>query len=148
MGALVDPAFLARVGDLPNLAHPELLDQRRDGVVVHQRVRHRFAGSLSSAVTRVIDPAKLTWVEESTYDLARGTASFRIVPDHYAGKLRCEGDIAFVASGDTTTRRVTGELSVKVPLVGRAVERAIVSGLEDHLRAEGALLQQWLEVNG
>jgi hypothetical protein len=30
--------------------------------VVHLDVRFRFTGNLSSAVTKVVDPAKLTWV--------------------------------------------------------------------------------------
>jgi len=41
-------------------------------------------------------------------------------------------------------RRVEGDLAVSVPLVGRRVERAIVSGLEDHLQAEADLLASWL----
>ena len=61
---LLDPAFLVRLGQLPKLGRPELLDQREDGDVVHRRVRFAFAGQLSAAVTAVVDPARLTWVEE------------------------------------------------------------------------------------
>jgi hypothetical protein len=148
VAALIDPAFLARLGELPKLGAPELLDQVRDGERVVQRVRHRFTGALSPAVTRVIDPAKVVWVEEATFDLAARTATFHIVPEHYAGKLRCTGTYTFTARGGSTVRHAAGDLTVRVPLVGRLVERAIVSGLEDHLRAEAALLQEWLEVNG
>jgi hypothetical protein len=146
LAALMDPEFLACLGDLPNLDKPEILDQTRDGAHVVQRVRYRFTGSLSPAVTRVIDPAKVTWVEETTYDLGARSATFRVVPDHYGGKLRCEGRYTFVEQPDGTLRRSEGDLVVKAPLVGRIVERAILSGLRDHFATEAALLAEWLEV--
>jgi hypothetical protein len=153
LAALVDPRFLDGLGALPNLAPPIVLDLTRtdDGRRLVHRVRYRFTGSLPSAVTRVVDPAKLTWVEETTYDVPGRRASFTIVPDHYAGKLRCTGSHAFVESAGTTTRRIDGDLSVSVPIVGRRVEKAIVGGLREHFDTEGALLGAWLrapDVNG
>ena len=145
MGALVDPRFIASLGRLGDLGEPELLDQRTEDGIVHQRVRYRFTGKLSSAVTRVIDPARLTWVDECAYDLAAGSARFRIVPDHYANRLRCSGRYHFdEEASDRTRRSAEGELSVSYPLVGRAVERAIVSGLESHFDDEAALFEEWL----
>ena len=149
LAALLDPEFLRCLGDLPNLGAPEVLSQERAGDVVVQRVHYAFTGSLSAAVTRVIDPKKVTWVDETTYDLGVRQATFRIIPDHYGNKLRCHGTHVFTSRADGgTIRNVEGELTVKVPLVGRIVERAIASGLEDHLRAEADLLAEWVEVKG
>jgi hypothetical protein len=39
---------------------------------------------------------------------------------------------------------VEGDLTVSYPLVGRAVERAILSGLQDHLAGEADLLARRL----
>jgi hypothetical protein len=143
--ALLDPAFVSSLGDLPKLGAPEVLDQRRDGDIVVQRVRYVFTGELSVAVTRVIDPRKVTWIDETTYHLRAHRATFRIIPDHYAGKLRCEGTYSFTDVSTGTARRADGELSVRVPLVGRVVERAIVSGLEEHMEEEARLLAEWVE---
>ena len=44
---------------------PDVLDQRVDGDLVRQRIRYAFVGDLSPAVTAVVDPDKLTWVEQS-----------------------------------------------------------------------------------
>lgn len=148
IAALLDPEFLRCLGDLPNLDPPEVLDQHRDGDRVVQRIRYRFTGSLSPAVSRVVDPKKVTWVDETTYDLTARHATFRIVPDHYVGKLTCSGTYEFTDGGATTLRRVAGELSVSVPLVGRVVERAIMSGLKEHIDTEGELLREWLEPSG
>jgi hypothetical protein len=148
IAALLDPEFLRCLGDLPNLAPPEVLDQRRDGDIVVQRTHYRFTGALAPAVTRVIDPKKVTWVDEVTYDVVARHATFTIVPDHYVNKLTCSGSYEFTERESTTVRRVVGDLRVRVPLVGKVVERTIVSGLEEHLTTEADLLREWLEPAG
>jgi Protein of unknown function (DUF2505) len=142
--ALLDRDFIAATADLPKLGEPEVLSQERDGDRVHQRIRYRFTAELSSAVTRVVDSAKLTWVDDARYDLTSHTARHRIVPDHYADRLKASYDVALEPLGDSTRRVATGELTVHVPLVGGRVERAIVSGLEEHAAAEAELLGRWV----
>jgi hypothetical protein len=142
--ALLDREFIAETASLPKLGSPEVLEQTRDGDRVHQRIRYRFTAELSSAVTRVIDPAKLTWVDDTRYDLTSHTARHRILPDNYADRLQASYDVALEPLGDSTRRVATGELTVHVPLVGGRVERAIVSGLEEHATAEAELLGRWV----
>ena len=140
-----EPRFYELLGDLPKLGKPEVLDRREDGAVVHLAVRFRFTGHLSPAVTRVVDPARLTWVEESVHDLERLTKTFRMKPDHYPDRLRSEGSARCdVVDGGGCSRRSEGDLAVKVPLVGRTVEGAIVSGLREHLAAEVEVVERLL----
>lgn len=142
--ALTDPAFTESLAELPNLGRPELLEQRTLGGRVHQRVRYHFAGELSSAVTRFVDPGKLSWVQVTILDPASHTADFHIEPDHYAGILDCRGRFTLQAEGASTRRTAEGELKVHIPLVGRKAEQAIVSGLVDHARHEADILSTWL----
>src|SRR5262249_58228996 len=79
---LLDREFIAATASLPKLGEPELLEQQRDGDRVHQRVRYRFTAELSSAVTRVIDRAKLTRIDDARCDLTTHTARHRILPDY------------------------------------------------------------------
>jgi hypothetical protein len=141
--ALLDRAFIAATAQLPKLGEPELLGQERDGDHVHQRIRYRFTADLSPAVARVVDPAKLTWIDDARYDLTSHTSRHRILPDNYGDRLEAAYDVALESLGDSTRRLVTGELKVHVPLVGGRVERAIVSGLEEHAAAEADLLGNW-----
>src|SRR3712207_4559568 len=83
-----NPRFYELLGELPKLGKPEVIDRRADGSVVNLAVRFRFTGNLSGAVTKVVDPAKLSWVEESVHDLDRLTMTFQMKPDHYADRLR------------------------------------------------------------
>ena len=146
--AFADPGLYAALAELPKLGAPELLDCTVDGDVAHLRVRYRFTGDLSSAVKAVIDPAKLTWIDDSKHDLARRTVTFTMLPDHYADRFRAGGSYRFdAAPGDSgsTIRTTTGDIKVKALLVGGAVERAIVSGLGEHQQAEIAIVERWLK---
>lgn len=147
-GALLDPAFLERLATLPKVGRPELLDQREDGDLVHRRVRYAFVGALSSAVTAVVDPAKLTWIQESTLDRRTHRTTFRIVPDHYRDRLAASGTFTLQSAGDGTRRVAEGDLRVRFPLVGSKVERAIVSGLQEHAAAEERAMREWLASEG
>lgn len=146
--ALTDPRFLARLALLPNLGGAELLRREVDGDLVHLDVRYAFAGTLSSAVTAVVDPDKLTWVDAATFDRASSRSEHRIVPDHYGSRLTCSYTAAVTAAPDGARRTVEGELKVHFPLVGGRVERAIVSGMEEHARLEAAALDDWIAEQG
>lgn len=143
---LVDPDFLVELGRLPNLGRPELLSQDRSGPKLHQKVRYRFAGQLSAVVTAVVDPGRLTWVEETVLDTTTHITRFRILPDHYPDRLTCSGTFTLGAGAGPqhTMRRTEGDLRVSFPLVGRKAEAAIVLGLSDHAEAETVALDRWL----
>lgn len=146
--ALLDREFVAATAELPKLGAPELLELQRDGDHVRQRIRYRFTAELSGAVTRVVDPNKLTWVDDARYDLTTHTSRHRILPDNYGDRLHAAYDVALESLGNSTRRVATGELTVHVPIVGGRVERAIVSGLEEHAAAEADLLTSWIDEHG
>lgn len=144
---LLDPEFLSRLAELPRLGAPELLGTEVDGDTVRQRVRYRFAGELSRAVTAVVDPDRLTWVEETAYDRSAHRGEHRIVPDHYANRLAGSYTSQLepaAGSGERTVRTIEGEVRVRFPLVGGKVEKAIVGGLTDHAGLEADVLSRWL----
>lgn len=134
--AYADPELYASFTDLPRAGGPEVLEHRVDGDTVVLRVRWRFTARLSGAARAVIDPARLTWVETTEHDLAGLRATFRMDADHDADRFACKGSFRFIEDGTATIRVVEGELRVKAPLVARAVEGAIVSGLEEQLQSE------------
>jgi hypothetical protein len=143
--AFVSDDFLLELGRLPKLGSPAFLDRHEEGHRIRQRVRYAFVGRLSPAVTAVVDPKRLTWVEDALIDPVAHTVSFAILPDHYAGMLEASGKVTLTASPNGgTTRRTAGEVKVRVPFVGRKVEAAIVSGLRDHAALEADAIDQWV----
>jgi hypothetical protein len=143
--AFLDPGLLERMGELPKLGRPDLLSQDDDGTVVRQRVRYRFSGELSSAVRRVVDPGRLTWVEESVVDRRTHRTTWTIRPDNYAGRLAASGTFTLEPVAPDRTRRIAeGEIKVSFPLVGGRVEMAIVAGLREHADLEVGVVNDWL----
>ncbi|MBK5287996.1 MAG: DUF2505 family protein [Acidimicrobiia bacterium] len=141
---LIDPGFLVLMAELPKLGAATVLDQRRDDDLMVQDVRYLFQAELSRAVTRVVDPKLLTWVERSTCNLTTHVTECEIRPDHYDGLL-AGGYRSTIVGGPTATRRtLTGEIKVRMPLVGGKVERAIIGGLEENAMAQIGLIETWL----
>ena len=133
-----------RLGGTDKLGPPDVLDRTESGSRVTLRIRYRFVADLSPAVTAVVDPGKLTWVEQSVHDLDARSVDVTLHPDHYADRLRCTGRYGYTARGDATVRQIDGELKVKALLVGGQVEKAIVSGLKEHLQAEAPQVEAYL----
>lgn len=142
--AYADPALYEAFSGLPRADRPEVVDHRDDGDEIVLRVRWRFSAHLSPAARAVIDPARLSWVEESRHDLARRQVRFRMLADHYADRFTCAGQYRFEPNGSGTRRLIEGDLTVKALLVARAVEQAIVSGLEDQLTSEVPIVEAFL----
>lgn len=141
----LDPRLLEELATLPQLGRPELLSSTTDGDVVTRQIRYAFAGELSPAVTRVVDPERLTWVEHSEFDRRAHRGLLRVRPDHYADRFTCSATVTFEPAGAGSRRVIEGELRVRFPFVGGAVERAIVAGLRDHAAAEERVVQAWLD---
>ena len=144
--AYTDPALYAALDGLPKLSEPDVIGHEVDGDTVVLQVRYRFGGELSAAARAIIDPARLTWVERSTHDLARRSTTFTMVPDHSADRFRCQGSYRFDPVDGGCRRRGEGDLRVKALLVAGAVEGAIVSGLKEHLVDEVPVVEG--SVNG
>lgn len=139
----------ARLDGLGKLGGPEVLDRQVDGSVVRLAVRYRFVGHLAPAVTAVLDPARLTWVEHTTHDLAERTVSFRLVPDHYRDRLTSNArGVVVPGRRSGSVRSITGTLKVRAVLVASTVERAIVSGLREHLAAEAPVVDRTILEGG
>ena len=133
------------LGGTDKLGPPDVLDRTEDGDTVTLRIRYRFVADLSPAVTAVVDPQRLTWVERSVHDLAARSVAVTLHPDHYTDRLRCTGAYRYTTRGDGTVRQIDGDLRVKALLVAGAVERAIVSGLKEHLQAEAPQVETYLQ---
>ncbi len=144
-----DPGLYPWFAKLPKVQVPEVLSREvvatdPAGDTIRLRIRYRFGGHLDAAVRTVVDPAKLTWVDESIHDLAARSVTFTLQPDHYGRHFRGRGHYRFVDTDDGCRREATMEIKVAFPFVGRAVENAIASGLKEHLADEVSIVESYL----
>ena len=142
--ALLDPDFVHTTTDLPMLGGAEVLECTRNEQTARLRVRHKFTAPLSRAVTSVIDPDKLTWVDDGTFDLAAFRSEHVLLPDNYADRLDAHYVSTLVADGAGARWTVHGSLDVHAPLVGGKVAHVIVDGLREAVGAQGARLDDWI----
>jgi hypothetical protein len=142
--AYADPGLYPTLVGLPKLGDIEVLRHELAEQTARFAIRFAFTGNLPSAVTAVVDPARLTWVQESVHDLGNATVTFRLVPDHYPDRLSASGTARVRAAGEGCTRVVAGDLRVKALLVSAKVEQAIISGLEEYLVAEAPAVERYL----
>lgn len=142
-----DPAFHESLDGLGRIGSPDVLDHRVDrrtnGDVVHLAVRWRFTGDLPSAALAIVTPDRLTWVERTELDVDARTSRSVIAPDHYPDRLSAHATARFAVTGTGSTRTSIGELKVRALLVGGQVERAIVSGIREHLALEAEAAERW-----
>jgi hypothetical protein len=142
--AFLDPEFVRSTADLPKLGGAEVVECTRDEHTARLRVRYHFTAPLSRAVTSVIDPEKLTWIDDATFDLAAFRAEHVLLPDHYADRLDAKYRSTLTPSGSGARWVLQGSLDVHAPLVGGKVARVIVDGLREAAAAQGARLDDWI----
>ena len=141
-----DPAFYELLRDLPRVGQPEVRDRVVNGHLITMRVHYRFTADLPTAATAVIDRDKLTWIEETVYDVNAMTSSSQLLPDNYADRLTAGATTTFAEDSATggTRRSISADCKVRFPVVGGKVEGAIVSGLREHLADEAAVANRQL----
>jgi Protein of unknown function (DUF2505) len=116
----------------------------RDRVLLE--VRFAFTGSVSPAVRAVVDPQKMSWITRTEFLLAEGRSSWTVLPDHYPDRLSASGTYRFEqgeAGPGTCEVEVEGELKVRVPIVGRSVEKVIVGDLRTYIADEVVGIAGW-----
>ncbi len=146
--AYTDPGLYPTLQGLTKVATPEVVSHQTTGDTVALTLRMRFIAELNAAARRVIDPAKVTWLQDEQYDLSELTATVVFKPENYADRFSSSGGYAFTADPDdptATIRTISGDLRVRVMLVGGQVEGALVSGLREHFGEEKPLVQRWLD---
>jgi Protein of unknown function (DUF2505) len=129
----------------------------RDDIEVREVVRHEaspgrillevrfaFTGSVSPAVRAVVDPGKMSWITRTELLLTEGRSNWTVLPDHYPDRLSASGTYRFEDAGSGTCEvEVEGDLRVRVPIVGRSVEKVIVGDLRAYIADEVAGIAGW-----
>lgn len=146
VAAYADPDLVVSVGAVAPLSAGELIEHTRELDRVVVRVRYGYRGDLPPGATAVVDPSRLTWVQVTELDLVQRRAMVVLQPDHYPDRLRARAVERFEAAPlGGTNRTVEGELTVKLLMAGRAVERALVSGLQEWLANETVVVDRWID---
>lgn len=141
----LDESFWTGLGDLATTAAPTVLELSRRGDRAVVRLHWVLDVELPRQAARFIDPDRVAWVEETDWDLRMRTARVRFLPDQAAGLLRASASAQLLGDGADAVRRIEGDLTVRIPLLGSKVEPAIVDGVGEHLEQEAAAVAARVE---
>jgi hypothetical protein len=137
LAAYANPSFYEGRPPRDNISVVEVVSHEDTGSRILIEVRFKFTGSVSSAVRAVVDPNKMSWITRTEVRPQERITNWKVLPDHYPDRLTGSGNYLFSGRGaESTTIKVEGEFKVHVPIVGRTVERVIVSGLRSYIAAE------------
>lgn len=150
VAALLCDAAFHRDLDLPDLSRPEVLDDDAEGAVRRLRLRYEYLGSLDPVAQRIVGDRRIAWVQELRLDTERFTGTLTFTAERDAGRLQGGADVTIIPldGGARSRRRITGDLRVRVPVVGATAERRIVPGLVRRLDVEAAAVAIALDPPG
>jgi Protein of unknown function (DUF2505) len=146
MAAYGSPAFYEGRPARDDIEVRQVVRHEATGDRVLLEVRFAFTGTVSPAVRAVVDPAKMSWITRTELLPAEGRSSWTVLPDHYPDRLRAGGTYRFEegeAGPGTCEVEVEGDLQVRVPIVGRSVEKVIVGDLRAYIGDEVAGIPAW-----
>ena len=144
--ALLDPDFQDTIRAIGDLHDREVLSHEEgpDGKMT-RRVRYVLALEVSGMARSFLGDADPAWVQEERWDLTTRACDWTIHPEVAAELLTAAGKITIEGSKDKSTRHVTGEVKVRVPLYGGKVEGWIVDGVTRAYDEEAERIAAWLE---
>jgi Protein of unknown function (DUF2505) len=146
LAAYGSPAFYAGRPARGDIEVREVVHHEATGDRILLEVRFAFTGSVSPAVRAVVDPAKMSWITRTELLLAEGRSSWVVLPDHYPDRLSASGVYRFEegeGGPGTCSVEVEGELKVRVPIVGRSVEKVIAGDLRAYIADEVSGIADW-----
>jgi hypothetical protein len=146
MAAYGSPAFYEGRAARDDIAVREVVrhDATDDRILLE--VRFAFTGSVSPAVRAVVDPGKMSWITRTEILLSEDRSSWVVLPDHYPDRLSASGVYRFEEGDDgpgTCDVEVEGDLKVRVPIVGRSVEKVIAGDLRAYIVDEVIGIADW-----
>jgi hypothetical protein len=146
MAAYGSPKFYEGRAARDDIAVLEVVGHEASEDRILLQVRFAFTGSVSPAVRAVVDPGNMSWITQTEILLAEGRSSWVVLPDHYPDRLSASGVYRFEegdAGPGTCDVEVEGDLKVRVPIVGRSVEKVIVGDLRAYIADEVTGIADW-----
>jgi hypothetical protein len=118
-------------------------EERPDGKV-SRRIRCVLGIDLPSAARRFIGDQDPAWVEDALYDPDSLMWEWDIHPEAGGRLLSSGGMMALGEHTEGTLRRVTGDVSFRVPVYGGRVEEIVVDHLDKIYDTEAHHLASWI----
>lgn len=118
-----------------------LSDTVVDGIRI-RRQRFTMNRELPAAITKVLKTDRISYELEMHIDTARYRADWTITPLVLPDRVKGSGVAVVTPTSEGCLRVIDGELSVKVPLVGRMMEERLIAEVTDSYSVTAAIIRQ------
>lgn len=126
----------------------EMLEQKDAGGTLVQRVRMTPPSEMPAAMEKLVG-GTISYVENGTFDKAKKSYAFEIVPDKMADRLELRGTIRTEAAGEKRIRRI-GDifLRAKVFGLGGMIEGFMAKSVTASYEAAARFTNDWIQKKG
>ncbi len=147
--AVLSPDLFSKLKThLPNMEDVKQTEHHLESGVLHRVWAYQASVKLPVPVfaKKIVTREMLSWDESSTYDLKAHEAAWSVVPNikpEWKKYFQAQGKYKLVDAGQGKTKRtVEGELHLRVPIVQKMAERAIVGEVRRMFEAEAETLRE------
>lgn len=138
-----DDALNQALSSMKNISKREVKEITDGPEKAHRVMFIEVAAAIPKEARRFVGE-RLGWNEVSTLDKKTNVITWQIEPQVKL-PIDCQGKYEMVAEGKGKVRRIiTGEVKVKLPLVGKKLESFIVNQLVESFEEEEVLVKKFL----
>ena len=141
-----DPRYAEKIEQETGVRR-EVLWERHEGPVKVYRVRFTPDAELPSAVAKLTGSKKLIYEQENRLNTETHTMEWQVFPAVAKDKVEAKGTMVMRTVGDTVERTVDGDISVRVPIIGRRIEKAIMESVSSSYERAAEITRSWLSEN-
>jgi len=124
-----DPAFEARLEEQSGIQYKMLSESVENGIEV-RKLQCIAKKELPKMLAKTLGADRLSYTQVNRLDRKKNRLEWEVIPMALADKVVAKGLTTIVVKDGKSYRTVDGEITVKIPLVGGAIEKAIVSEVE------------------
>ena len=140
---LTDPEFYQGL-TLPDLSRPEVLQSGSEGASSVLRLRYEFVGTLDPIALHLLGESRLAWIQEVQVEGSGESGELTFAAALDPNRLRGSARFTLEDTGGGCIRRLSGDLTVAVPLIGPKAEKRIVPGILRRLDIEAEAINHSL----
>lgn len=120
--------------------------EAENGPISERRRRTRLAQELPGVVKKVLGADSLEWLEVATLNRDRNRLEWMIeLPRAVASRIDIHGTTRVRLDGDASMRTITGEITVRIPVVGGRIESIVAKSLNESYEAAARIAREILD---
>ncbi len=140
------PKLNKRLSKMPAFRSRELIEEQKlPNGEIHWKFKVVAGGDIPPAVSKLVSPEMFSWIETSQFKPEEHALHFTIEPAVAKDKFEGRGTWTFKSFKKGTKRNLEGEVTFKMPFVGKVIEGYLVKELMRNFEVEPEIQQAFYD---